>query len=52
MSGAIRVTAALGMKQNKKAVSFAKLRTYFTLVKVEAPPESKGLGPTISEDRK
>jgi len=33
-------------------VSFANLSTGFTLAKVEAPPESKGLGPTISDDRK
>ena len=53
MSGAIgRVTTTLGMIQNKKAVSFVNLSADFTLIKVEAPPESKGVGPTISEDRK
>ena len=53
MSGVIgRVTAASGMKQDKKAVSFANLSIGFTLVKVGAPPESKGVRPTISEDRK
>jgi hypothetical protein len=53
MSGAIGcVTTTLGMIQNKKAVSFVNLSADFTLIKVEAPPESKGVGPTISEDRK
>jgi hypothetical protein len=53
MSGVIgRVAAALRTIHNENAVSLANLNIDFTLIKMEAPPEFKGVGTTISEDRK
>lgn len=53
MSSAIgRVTAALGTVRNENAVSLANLNFDFTLIKMEAPPEFRGVGSTISEHRK
>ncbi|KAN0103161.1 hypothetical protein V8E51_011474 [Hyaloscypha variabilis] len=53
MSSAIgRVAAALGTIHNENAVSLANLNIDFTLIKMEAPPEFRGVGTTISEDRK
>ncbi|KAE9374640.1 hypothetical protein N431DRAFT_277613, partial [Stipitochalara longipes BDJ] len=47
-----RVAAALGTIHNENAVSLASLNVDFTLIKMEAPPEFKGVGTTISEKRK
>jgi hypothetical protein len=53
MSGAIgRITAALATFHNENSVSLVNLNVDFTLIKMEAPPEFRGVGSTISEHRK
>jgi hypothetical protein len=47
-----KFTAALVTAQNENSLSLASLNLDFTLVKLEAPAESKGLGMMISKQRK
>ena len=47
-----KFTAALVTAQNENSFSLANLNLDFTLVKLEAPAEFKGLGMTISKQRK
>jgi hypothetical protein len=47
-----KFTAAVAAVQNENSLSLANLNFDFTLIKLDAPTEFKGLGMTISKERK